>query len=361
MRSKHYTTLRVEQLDDRITPDVGTVLGGAGNVQAYLSGGNLYIIGDGANNRLALWNVTPNAIRIQGNVTTINGSPTAQVFALGAGRSVFINLRGGDDRIVLGDNLNDDDNRSLSILGNLRIDLGNGDNTVGLENLYVGGTTTVRALGGNDFLDIDTTLGQPSFFKGNVSSTLGAGTNIVTGSTFGIGGNLSLTTGDDDDTINLANATVAKNLLIAANDGDNNITITDSDVNGNITRISTGVGDDDIELDSSDFKRLFIVAGDGANNVDVGVAGGGVTAVSVSVTTGEGADTVNITDSDFQLASSVSTGDDDDTINVSGSDFSPGGLTVDGGAGSNDTFTGLASSLGNNGLISLNFIEIDDS
>ncbi|MCS7015130.1 MAG: hypothetical protein NZM42_03295 [Gemmatales bacterium] len=357
MRSKHYTTLRVEQLDDRITPDVGTVLGGAGNVQAYLSGGNLYIIGDGVGNSLALWNVTPNAIRIQGSGTTINGSSTAQVFALGAGRSVFINLRGGDDFIVLGDNLNDVNGLSLSILGNLRIDLGAGHNTVGLENLYVGGTTTVRAADGNDTLDIDTTLGQPSFFKGNVSSTLGAGTNIVTGSTFGIGGNLSLTTGDDDDTINLANATVAKNLLIAANDGDNNITITDSDVNGNITRISTGVGDDDIELDSSDFKRLFIVAGDGANNVDVGVAGGGVTAVSVSVTTGEGADTVNITDSDFQLASSVSTGDDDDTINVSGSDFL-GGLTVDGGAETSaDTFNGLAAVFGNTGIITLIDIE----
>lgn len=357
MRSKHYITLRVEHLDDRITPNVGPVPAGAGNVQAYLSGGNLYIIGDGANNRLALWNVTPNAIRIQGSGTTINGSSTAQVFALGAGRSVFINLRGGDDFIVLGDNLNDVNGLSLSILGNLRIDLGAGDNTVGLENLYVGGTTTVRAADGNDTLDIDTTLGQPSFFKGNVSSTLGDGTNIVTGSTFGIGGNLSLTTGDEDDTIELVNATVAKNLLIAANDGLNDITITDSDVNGNITRISTGADDDVIRLDSSDFKRLFIVAGDGDNTVDVGVVGGGVTAVSVSVTTGEGADTVNITDSDFQLASSVSTGDDDDTINVSGSDFL-GGLTVDGGDHTlADTFIGLALQFGNTGTITLIDIE----
>ncbi|MCS7168908.1 MAG: hypothetical protein NZ914_14925, partial [Gemmatales bacterium] len=78
--------------------------------------------------------------------------------------------------------------------------------------------------------------------------------------------------------------------------------------------------------------------------------------VSVSVTTGEGADTVNITDSDFQLASSVSTGDDDDTITVSGSDFL-GGLTVDGGAGINDTFNGLAAGFGNTGTITLIDIE----
>lgn len=357
MRNKYFSNLQVERLDDRITPNAGPLPGGGGNVQAYLSGGNLYIIGDAAANSVALWNVTPNAIRIQGNGTTVNGSSTALTFALGAGKSVFINLRGGDDFVILGDNPADTNTRSLSILGNLRIDLGDGNNNVGLENIYVGGTTTIRAGAGNDVLDIDTTLGQPSFFRGNVSATLGDGTNNVTGSTFGVGGNLSLTTGTDDDTIDLANATINKNLLIAANDGLNNISITDSDVNGNITRISTGVDDDNITLDSSDFKRLFVLAGDGNNTVDVGVAGGGVTAVSVDVTTGTGDDTVNITDSDFQLASSVSTGAGDDTVNVSGSDFL-GGLTADGGAHvAGDTFNGLAAAFGNTGLFTLNDFE----
>jgi hypothetical protein len=122
-------------------------------------------------------------------------------------------------------------------------------------------------------------------------------------------------------------------------------------VDGNITRISTGDGDDIITLAGSDFKRLFVLAGDGNNTVDVGLAGD-VTAVSVNVTTGTGDDTVNITDSDFTLASSVSTGDGDDTVTVSGSDFL-GGLTADGGAGNVDTFNGLAPAFGNTGLITL--------
>ncbi|GBD36256.1 hypothetical protein HRbin36_01377 [bacterium HR36] len=357
MRSQR-TLLRVEALEARTTPNVGGLPGGTGNVQAYLSGGNLYIIGDAGNNSLALWNVTPNAIRIQGSGTTINGSSTAQVFALGAGKSVFIDLRDGNDTIVLGDNTVDSNTRSLSILGNLRIDLGDGDNTVGLENLFVKGTTTIRAGAGADTVDIDTTLGQPTFLKGNVTATLGDGTNAVTGSTFGVGGNVSITTGADPDTIQLTNATIAKNLLIAANDGNNLITITDSDVDGNITRISTGDDDDTITLDSSDFKRLFILAGDGNDGVDVGVAGGGVTAVSLNVTTGAGDDVVGITDSDFTLASSVSTGDGDDQVTVSGSDFL-GGLTADGGAETtNDTFNGLDPTFGNTGLFTVVNFEI---
>jgi hypothetical protein len=76
-----------------------------------------------------------------------------------------------------------------------------------------------------------------------------------------------------------------------------------------------------------------------------------VTAVSLDVTTGTGDDTVNITNSDFTLASSVSTGDGDDTVTVSGSDFL-GGLNADGGAGT-DTFNGLAPVFGNTGLITL--------
>jgi|GEM_PF-6004148 len=352
------TLLRVEALEARTTPNVGPIPAGGGNVQAYLSGGNLYIIGDAGNNSLALWNVTPNAIRIQGGAgTTINGSSTALTFALGAGKSVFINLRGGDDFIVLGDNTADSDTRSLAILGNLRIDLGAGDNTVGLENLFVGGTTTIRAGVGDDTVDIDTTLGSPTYLRRNLTVSLNDGTNTVTGSTFGVGGNVSITTGADDDTITLANATIARNLLIAANDGLNAITVSDSDVDGNITRISTGVDDDTILLNGSDFKRLFVLAGDGNNTVDVGQAGDGVTAVSLNVTTGIGDDTVNITHSDFTLASSVSTGDGDDTVTVSGSSFLPGGLTADGGAGTGDTFNGLDSSFGNAGSFTLFFFE----
>jgi hypothetical protein len=264
------TLLRVEALESRTTPNVGPIAGGTGNVQAYLSGGNLYIIGDSGNNVLALWNVGANAIRIEGAGTTINGSSTALVFSLGTGKSVFINLRGGNDTIVLGDNPGDGGSRSLAILGNLRIDLGDGDNTVGLENLFVRGTTTIRAGAGNDTVDIDTTPGGiPTFLKGNFTVTLGDGTNTVTGSTFGVGGNVSITTGADDDIIDLTNATIARNLLIAANGGDNQISITDSDVDGNITRISTGGGIDDITLARSDFKRLFVVANDGDNIVNV--------------------------------------------------------------------------------------------
>jgi hypothetical protein len=342
------TLLRVEALESRTTPNVGPLAGGTGNVQAYLSGGNLYIIGDANNNVLALWNVGANAIRIEGAGTTINGSPTALVFSLGTGKSVFINLRGGNDTIVLGDNPGDGGSRSLAILGNLRIDLGDGNNTVGLENLFVRGTTTIRAGAGNDTVDIDTTPGGiPTFLKGNFTATLGDGTNAVTGSTFGVGGNVSITTGNDPDTIDLTNATIAKNLLIAANDGDDQITITDSDVDGNITRISTGGGDDGITLAGSDFKRLFVLAGDGNNTVDVD----DVTAVSVNVTTGTDDDTVNITNSDFTLASSVSTDAGDDAVTVSGSNFL-GGLTADGGAGT-DPFIGLAPVFGNTGLITL--------
>jgi hypothetical protein len=85
--------------------------------------------------------------------------------------------------------------------------------------------------------------------------------------------------------------------------------------------------------------------------VNVGLAGDGVTAVSVNVTTGDDDDIVNITDSDFTLASSVSTGAGDDTVTVSGSNFGGGGLTADGGAENvADTFIGLAPGLGNTGI-----------
>ncbi|MCS7160842.1 MAG: hypothetical protein RMJ19_10265 [Gemmatales bacterium] len=358
MRSKYYTTLRIEQLDHRMTPDIDSVPMGGGNVQVYLSGGNLYIIGDDDDNTLALWNVSPNAIRVLGTGTTVNNTSSAEVFALGAIRSVFINLRDGDDTIVLGDQVDDTgdtDSQNLIVLGNLRIDLGGGNNTVSLENLYVGGMTNVRAVGGDDTLDIDTTASQPSYFRGNVSVTLGGGNNDVVGNIFGVGGSFSLTTANGNDEIELASATIARNLLIAANNGADDISISDTEVYGNLTRIATGLGNDVINLSSSDFKRLFILTDGGNDTVDIGVTLGGVTAVSLDITTWTGNDTVNITDSDFQIATSVSTGADNDTINVSGSNFL-GGLTVD-GEGGTDIFNGLDASFGNTGIITLNNIE----
>jgi hypothetical protein len=190
-------------------------------VQAYLSGGNLYIIGDSAGNSVALWNVGANAIRIQGNGTTsmARGLPLCSLWARASPSSSI--CAAAMTLLSWAITPQTRTSQSLAILGNLRIDLGDGNNTVGLENLFVRGTTTIRAGAGDDTVDIDTTLGSPTFLKGNVTATLGDGTNTVTGSTFGVGGNVSITTGNDPDTIDLTNATIAKNLLIAANDGNN--------------------------------------------------------------------------------------------------------------------------------------------
>jgi len=358
MRSKYHTTLRVERLDDRITPDAGALPGpGTGNVKAFLLGGNLYVVATGAsdNESIAIWNRGPNVIEIQGYGTTVNGffTPTPwQIYALGGVKSVFINLRGGNNSLLLGDEPGSTNNHTFVALGNLRIDTNGGDDWIALENTFVKGSTTIRTGAGNDQVTID-----PVYLKGNVAITLGDGDDTLSIEDLGVGGSLSITAGDGDDTISMVRAIIAKNLFISGGDGLNAISILNSDVNGNITRILTGNDDDTINLLSSDFNNIIIESQDGDDAVTLDDVSG----LRVNLNSGDGDDNVAITNSKFTLDSLVLLGDGDDTLDIDGSDFNFdgafGGLIANGGA-DNDTLNNIGSAIGLLSYTQFEFVNI---
>jgi hypothetical protein len=301
----------------------------------------LYILGDDNANSLAIWG--SDTITIQGVGTTVNNEEDAINFIAPEVRSIIINLGGGNDCIVLGDNTTDSDTQSLTIAGNLWIDLGFGNDTVGLENLSVGGTTTIRGED-NNTVDIDTTLGPDTSLRGNVTISLsretGRGRNTVSVRRFEVGGSLRIATDIGNDTIGLVDGTIVGNLRIAAGSGKNTIGMVDINAHGNISSIRTGFDADKIQLDGSNFQRLLVLSGAGNDRVRLS----DVAAAELSLTTSAGSDHVEIYDSTFTLRSSLNLGADIDVVYVLGCVFDRG-LTASGGS-SQDAFIGFLNNIG---------------
>lgn len=111
----HRQRVRLEELEERIAP--------AGGVTAAMHDGSLIITGDNLGNHVYLDQdgLAPGQMRVSGgpgDITLINGHDAPVIFS-GVTDGVIANLRGGDDTLVLSDD--------VTVGGGLSVNLGAGD------------------------------------------------------------------------------------------------------------------------------------------------------------------------------------------------------------------------------------------
>lgn len=148
----------VNLLEDRTVP--------AGNVQAFVQSGVLFVVGDDALNRIRVEEAGSNAavVRALDSDTTINGQVGGQKFG-GIKRGYDVKLNGGDDILEL---------VGVTARRGLRIEGGAGADTIKVVSVTVKGDTDILTGDGNDGLYIAFTK-----FSKRTAIDLGAGDDLM--------------------------------------------------------------------------------------------------------------------------------------------------------------------------------------
>jgi hypothetical protein len=278
--------LRFERLENRLTLD--------GNVTAYVSGPNLVLIGDDLPNEVSMFrlqtavgDIPAGAYILMGGTgggdsaasapTTINGQPYVVIRAQPTrSSSLYVDLRGGDDVLMLGNsqNFNTDTGQAfdgvtsllnenyqalidaqasqLEIRNSVYLRLGQGDDVLGLDGLVV-----------NRDLYVDT---------GSTEST-GVGANygyndFVMGLNSWVGRNAGIRTSQGNDAVLLGSTpnTEENQPGLTSNPFEQDRSIPGMAV-GKSLITCTGAGDDDVSLNNTSAPRVGAFLGTGNDNL----------------------------------------------------------------------------------------------
>jgi hypothetical protein len=289
----------------------------AGDVVLELVDGRLEIEGDALGNNIEITAGANGSLVISGlDGTTVHEegeTPAAEVTLTGVTRGIRVDLGDGDDTLAISD---------VSLRGNVSIETGDGNDTV-----MIGAEGDVMAGSLLDDLDASVAL------RGSLSVDTGEGNDDVTVASAAVRGRLSIDTGIGEDTVSLgAEAAPMASLLgglpggplgdvdleaslhvrggahVELGDGNDEL-----DVNGvrvhTFASVHGGDGDDDIRVNHSAALGLVIAGQDGDDTVSLD----GVHARFLGLSTGDGEDDVSIVDSVF-MSLGVSLGADNDTL-----------------------------------------------
>jgi len=182
----------------------------AANVTAQIVGGDLIIQGDQAPNRVRVdvQRLRAGEVRVVASPEgTVNGQFAAAILRGWQG-DVRINLGGGNDRIAL---------EQLPIQGNLRVEGGPGSDTIVLDRSEVAGSTLMLSQIGHDSLHL-----AGSHFVGGVRLETADGRDVVALSQSSFEGPVLVRTGAGDDTI-LLDSSFAGNVSIQPGPGQNSV------------------------------------------------------------------------------------------------------------------------------------------
>jgi hypothetical protein len=195
-----------------------------------------------------------------------------------------------------------------NILKDIKVDLKKGDDSVTITGDGIGGNVTARNIdvktgAGADFVQI-----QDAKVTGKVSANVGAGDTV-----------------DNDNTVEIDNVDVAKNVLVTGGKGDDHLHLSSNTVAGNVT-INAKDGEDQVFVDDDNVvastigKNLKINTGTAIKASGGQVLGGDLVIVvgttvtgNASITTGGGADEVQIDQSSAKKAT-ITTGKGNDDV-----------------------------------------------
>jgi len=200
----------------------------AGDVSTVLSKGALVVRGDGLGNALEITQEEAGSYRITGlQGTTIDGQHSLVV--LGVQGDVRVEGGDGDDTLrLIGCVLADD----------LRVMAGTGHDSVRLESLVVAGDVLVSGASGDDLIEV---------------------------SACEVGGKMRLLGGSDDDFIGLGFGSCQQALQIKTGAGNDEVFfVVQSALQP--TKVALGGGDDSLELLQSDFVLLRASGGGGEDS-----------------------------------------------------------------------------------------------
>ena len=176
-----------------------------------------------------------------------------------------------------------------------------------------------------------------------------------------------ITSGSGDDVVNVDKMTINGSFWATLGDGTNSLIMATTDpvtVGGNI-KVSTGLGDDVISLGNSTALSVggsvMVVAGDGLNDFDTGLGGGGVATIGGALTYagGIGQDDVFIDQTTLGGSVSLGLGDGANTVNVASIAEVKigGGFFVTGGFDDDNINIGSGSNVSIGGSITLNLLD----
>ena len=230
----------------------------------------------------------------KGKLTTTNYNDKINIIANSIeNKTLTISTKYGDDDIKL-----------LMSEKSLKLNSGNGNNTVDVK---VANNATIKSGSGNDNIILKS--------KGSVSIAAGAGNNLVTVDNEG---STSVKCGSGDDEISLNNS--AKAVTVKAGNGSNIVNIADTTGKNTVT---TGSGKDVINITTTGAVSINSGKSDDEITVD--------TANSLTIKSSSGDNNIVVNNSSAKK-STIETGSGNDEISVSGSSSAK----INAGAGSNN-------------------------
>jgi hypothetical protein len=240
----------------------------AGDVLVNVVRGNLVVQGDAVDNDIT---ITAGAERGSFVVTGLNGTtvhqngqtPANEVTVSGVRGDVRINLGEGNDSVSL---------VNANVRGDVIVRTGAGDDEISVDETSIGGRLAIDAGADNDTVTLGSAAnigaleGALRVQKG-IHVDLGSGNDMLTldqaatRSSIGVHGGL----GDDE-----ISASVAKGNVLAVLGGEGMDTITLDDVRARYLGVLAGAGNDHVSIQDSVFTSLGVALGDGDDTLSVG-------------------------------------------------------------------------------------------
>ena len=210
----------------------------AGNVKVSLSAtGVLTINGDAKANTIVVFDDGTDITISEEGGGTINGVDAPLTLTTADVLSIKISGAGGSDNVLI-DSL-------TATTGDLTIDLGAGNDSLGILNSFLGGKLKVTGGGGNDRVGV-----EGSQLLGNVTVDLGAGKDRigVRNSTFS--GTMFADTGKgaQGEIVEVADSTFVSNVMLKTQGGKDQITSINNTFESNLL-INGGRGKDTLTID----------------------------------------------------------------------------------------------------------------
>jgi hypothetical protein len=337
----------------------------SGNVSVSYDGTTLLVVGDNAANEILITDSAAGYLVNGLSSTHVNGGASFAVDTGGNFADITVRTGNGDDLVQLGVA----PPAAPTLTGQaIRVDTGNGNDTVDLAATIANVSLSVTTGNGNDTvqspfyrvgpLDFFTLIGDFSIDTGNGDDLvqLPATTDLDFFSY--VAGNLIINTGNGNDAIATEGAEVGGAIQIDSGNGADSLSLINSYFDG--MALTTGSGDDTllivggfnvaISFDSDALNSgafdVLIDTGDGNDVVDThAISFGGFFGENLPLTTfrlGNGNDTLRIDAGESASQSTiifnaliVDAGNGNDTIEANNLLMQGGGIEIDGGNGNN--------------------------
>lgn len=252
----------------------------AGNVLVEVTRGTLQVTGDGVANHIAIYQQANGTFDITGLDEEVFTGPTTNILA----RNITVNLGAGDDSVVIGAQPTEGgDSLPASVLGTTTVNGGDGSDNITVSVLGRQVNTLVLPA-----LSLSIDGGTPAAGAGPQNDNVS-----IAGSSAAL---VSVKTGVGDDVVDLSNVTAVMLTVVA---GPDNTSVTDADiVTGlNLTAATANVklglnnSANTLDIDTGLFGTL---EANGGNGVDTVLLSGIRAGLSLTLSTYEGADIVNL-------------------------------------------------------------------